>query len=406
MMYAPKHYALRQLPLPIRLPSRQPFPIGLLALAVCLLALLPVATALAQTTPTPEPPQLEAGGYVLMDFESGKILVEQNADERLAPASLTKIMTAYVVFNELATGNLKLDDDVLVSEKAWRTGGSKMFIEVGSRVQVELLIKGMIIQSGNDASVALAEHIAGTETAFAEMMNATARRLGMTRSNFTNAPGLPDPEQYTTPRDIAILARAMIRDFPEYYRWYSELEFTYNDIRQYNRNRLLRQDPSVDGVKTGHTQEAGYCLVASARRDGQRMISAVMKTASPTVRARDSLALLNYGFRFFEAIDLFPGGQPLERLRIWQGTEKELPVGPALDVTISIPRGTYQNVATQIELSGEVFAPLEQGDQVGEIVITHGDEQLRRIPLVALESIPRGGLIRRMVDTVLRWFQG
>jgi D-alanyl-D-alanine carboxypeptidase (penicillin-binding protein 5/6) len=354
----------------------------------------------------PEPPQLDAGGYVLMDFESGKTLAELNADEQLAPASLTKIMTAYVVFGELAAGRLSVDDDVLISEKAWRTGGSKMFVEVGKRVRVEDLLQGMIVQSGNDASVALAEHVAGSEAAFADMMNAEAARIGMTGSHFTNAPGLPNPAHYTTPRDIAILTRAMIRDYPDYYGWYSQQEYTYNDIRQYNRNILLRQDPSVDGVKTGHTDEAGYCLVASAKRDSQRMISVVMKTASTKARATDSLSLLNYGFRFFETIELFPGDKPVETLRIWKGETQELPVGPARDVAISIPRGSYENVVTQLEAVPEIIAPIEKGDQIGEIVITLNDEELRRVPLVALEAVPKGGLIRRAIDTVLLWFQG
>ncbi len=373
--------------------------------AVALVGLLG-APLIAFAQVTPDPPELEAGGYVLMDFNSGQILVAQNADERLAPASLTKIMTAYVVFGELAAGNLSLDEEVLVSEKAWRTGGSKMFIEVGSRVPVELLLKGVIIQSGNDASVALAEHIAGTESAFADMMNAEAERLGLTASNFTNAPGLPDPALTTTPRDVAVLARAMIRDFPDYYRWYSELEFTYHDIRQYNRNSLLRQDPSVDGVKTGHTEEAGYCLVASALRNGQRLISVVMKTSSPRVRARDSLALLNYGFRFFETIELFTSAQPVETLRIWQGSVKELPVGPENAITVSIPRGTSASITSKLEIPHRVIAPIQQGQQIGEIVVTTNDAELSRTPLLALESIPRGGLVRRLVDTVLLWFQG
>ncbi|MBK1647160.1 D-alanyl-D-alanine carboxypeptidase family protein [Rhabdochromatium marinum] len=367
--------------------------------------LLPISL-LAAPLVTPEPPQLDAGGYVLLDFESGKMLAELNADERLAPASLTKIMTAYVVFSELAAGHLQLDDKVLISEKAWRTGGSKMFIEVGKQVLVEDLVKGMIVQSGNDASVALAEHIAGTESAFADMMNAEARHLGMNSSHFTNAPGLPDPEHYSTPRDIATLTRAIIRDFPDYYSWYSLQEFTYNDIRQYNRNILLRQDPSVDGVKTGHTKEAGYCLVASAQRDNQRMISVVMKTASTKARARDSLALLNYGFRFFETLKLFPAEQPVEILRIWKGASKELPVGPATDLDISIPRGTYEKVSTVLESPANIIAPVTKGEQVGEIVVRLENEELRRIPLVALGSVPRGGIFRLAVDTVLLWFQG
>ncbi|WPL19921.1 D-alanyl-D-alanine carboxypeptidase DacC precursor [Thiorhodovibrio winogradskyi] len=377
----------------------------LVGLPVALPTALQAAPQSATTLVTPQPPELEAGGYVLMDFGSGKILVELNADERLAPASLTKIMTAYVVFSELAAGHLALDEDALISENAWRTGGSKMFIEVGKRVRIEDLLKGMIVQSGNDASVALAEHIAGSESAFADMMNAEAARLGMTGSHFTNAPGLPDPVHYTTPRDIAILTRAMIQDFPDYYGWYSQQEFTYNNIRQYNRNSLLRQDPSVDGVKTGHTEEAGYCLVASAKRNDQRMISVVMKTESTKARTRDSLALLNYGFRFFETIDLFPANKPVESLRIWKGESKALPVGPASKLSISIPRGSYEQIVTRLEVPPDITAPVEQGQRVGDIVVTLNDEELHRVPLVALEAVPRGGLIRRASDTVLIWFQ-
>ena len=266
-------------------------------LTVCLQ--IPSFTAHAQEVPVPAAPQLDARGYLLVDHNSGAILAESNADERLEPASLTKIMTAYVVFRELAKGKLSLDDEVLISEKAWRTGGSKMFIEVGKRVTISDLLHGMIVQSGNDASVALAEHIAGTEATFAELMNSHAERLGMNDTHFVNATGLPDPEHYITPRDIVKVTTATIREFPEYYAWYALPDFTYNNIKQANRNRLLGQDPSVDGVKTGHTQAAGYCLVASALREGQRLTSVVMGTNSESSRARDSLALLNYGYRFF-----------------------------------------------------------------------------------------------------------
>jgi D-alanyl-D-alanine carboxypeptidase (penicillin-binding protein 5/6) len=369
-----------------------------------LIVILP-ARLLAAPLTMPEPPQLDAGGYILMDFHTGEVLAEHNADEQLAPASLTKIMTAYVVFEELASDNLRLDDPVLVSERAWRTGGSKMFIEVGKRVRVEDLLKGMIVQSGNDASVALAEHIAGTESTFADMMNAQARRLGMNGSQFTNAPGLPAPEHYTTPRDMAILARALIRDFPDYYQWYSQEEFTYNEIRQRNRNTLLRQDPSVDGVKTGHTSEAGYCLVASAQRDGQRMISVVMKTDSTKARARDSLALLNYGFRFFETLRLYQNGEVLGNIRIWKGASTELPVGSAVDLYVSIPRGAYESLSTRLVARPDILAPVERGEQVGDLLVAFNGQDIRQVPLVALESIPKGGLSRQAIDTVLQWWQ-
>jgi D-alanyl-D-alanine carboxypeptidase (penicillin-binding protein 5/6) len=356
------------------------------------------------TTPMPDPPTLDAGGYVLLDFKSGQPLVQMNATERLEPASLTKIMTAYVVFGELKAGNLHLDDEVPVSEKAWRTGGSRMFIEVGTRVRVEDLLQGMIVQSGNDASVALAEQIAGSEATFAEMMNRQAQRLGMQHSHFTNAPGLPNPDHYSTPHDIAVLTRALIHDFPEYYRWYSQPEYTYNGIRQFNRNRLLRQDASVDGVKTGYTEAAGYCLVASAVRDGQRLISVVMKTPSPAIRTRDSLALLNYGFRFFETHHLYDAHQTIATVRIWNGREKLLTVGPATPVSVTIPRDQYQQLMPRIEKPTHLFAPVQVGDPVGKIIVAFKGEDIEEVPLIALQTVPKGHLMQVMIDTVLRWF--
>ena len=358
----------------------------------------------AQQVPIPDPPQLSARGYLLVDHNSDVILAESNADERLEPASLTKIMTAYVVFRELAEGNLSLDDEVLISEKAWRTGGSKMFVEVGKRVRLEDLLHGVITQSGNDASVALAEHIAGTEATFAELMNSHAKRLGMTSTHFVNATGLPDPDHYTTPRDITKVTAATIREFPEYYAWYALPDFTYNDIKQANRNRLLGQDPSVDGVKTGHTEAAGYCLVASAERDGQRLTSVVMGTDSESARARDSLALLNYGYRFFETHNAFPGGKPVEMLRIWSGDTTELPVGPARDLFVTIPRGKYGELSAELEPAGNINAPVAWGDVVGEIVFKLGDTEIKREPAVALEDVGEGGILRRGMDAVLQLF--
>jgi D-alanyl-D-alanine carboxypeptidase (penicillin-binding protein 5/6) len=371
-------------------------------LAIALAAAVLAATA--AEVPTPDSPQLGARGYLLVDHDSGAILAESNADERLEPASLTKIMTAYVVFRELAEGNLTLDEEALVSEKAWRTGGSKMFIEVGKQVSVRDLLLGMIVQSGNDASVALAEHVAGSEDSFAGLMNSHAERLGMTRSHFVNATGLPHPEHYTTPADIAKVTTAMIREFPEYYAWYSQPEFTYHGIKQSNRNRLLALDPSVDGVKTGHTEAAGYCLVSSALRDGQRLTSVVMGTASESARASDSLALLNYGFRFFETHHPYQAGQTLERLRVWSGDTTELPVGPATDVAVTIPRGKYAELSAQLEPLGDIQAPVAQGQVVGHIVFLLGDEEITRQPAVALQAVGEGGLLRRAADSVLRLF--
>ena len=278
--------------------------------------------------PIPEPPTVVSLAHLLVDHNTGKVLAEHQADERLDPASLTKIMTAYVVFRELAAGKVALTDEVLISEKAWRTGGSKTFVELGKQIPLEVLLHGMIIQSGNDASVALAEHVAGSEETFVSLMNTHAQRLGMTHSHFTNATGLPDPELYTTARDMTLVTAATIREFPEYYAWYSEKEFVYHGIKQNNRNRLLWQDAAVDGVKTGHTEAAGYCLVASAKRDSMRLTSVVMGAKSEKARAQASLALLNYGFRFYESPKLYPGGQPIEKLRVWMGAIEDCRWGP------------------------------------------------------------------------------
>lgn len=353
---------------------------------------------------TPPPPELDAGGYLLIDYDSNAVLAASNAETRLEPASLTKIMTAYVVFTELAAGNIGLDDEVRISEKAWRTGGSKMFIEVDNQVRVEDLLKGMIVQSGNDASVALAEYVAGSEDSFAALMNQHAARLGMTQSHFTNATGLPDPEHYTTPMDIARVTQAMIREFPEYYRWYSEPEFTWNGITQRNRNQLLTKGEGVDGVKTGHTQAAGYCLVSSAERDGQRLISVVMGTKSGSARVEASLTLLNYGFRFFETHRLYAADEPLERLRVWSGEPSTVPVGPASDVVVTIPRGSLDQLSAQLEPRGRLNAPIAIGAQVGSIVLKLDNQPISSQPAVALEPVEIGGLLRQASDAVLKLF--
>jgi len=361
------------------------------------------APASAQV-PLPEPPQLDAKGHLLVDHNSGAVLAEHNADERLEPASLTKILTAYVVFHELAKGNLSLDDQVLISENAWRTGGSRMFVEVGKQVSVRDLLLGVIIQSGNDASVALAEHIAGSEATFAELMNTHAKRLGMTNSHFTNSDGLPHPEQYSTARDMALVTAATVREFPDYYAWYAEKEFLWNNIRQPNRNLLLNRDPSVDGVKTGHTKAAGYCLVASANREGTRLTSVVMGARGAEARAQASLALLNYGFRFFESHRLYPGGQPVETLRVYKGEVKALPVGPAEDLWASIPRGQYDKLSAHLVKHPRIQAPIAQGEVVGEIVVSLEDKEVRRVPLVALREVGAGGIWSKARDSVLKWF--
>ncbi|MBK1694013.1 serine-type D-Ala-D-Ala carboxypeptidase [Chromatium weissei] len=372
-----------------------------------LLCALPLCAFAASQPSIPAPPELPAKGYLLMDFNSGKTLVEQNADERLEPASLTKIVTAYVVFREIASGKIKLNDQVLISERAWRTGGSKMFIQVGSRVSVEDLLKGMIIQSGNDAAIALAEHVAGSVEAFANLMNDHAKRLGMTASHYTNPNGLPDPELYTTARDMARVTLALIREFPEYYAWYRNLDFTYNKITQQNRNPLLKRDPTADGVKTGHTKAAGYCLIGSAKRGDMRLISVVMGSVTQKARADASLALLNYGFRFYESYRLYPANQPIMSFRTWYGNITDLPVGPAFDVVATVPRGLYEKLSAHLEKNQEFMtplAPIAKGAQVGDIVVNFGDEELVRMPLVALEEVTEGNLLRKAVDSVLKQF--
>jgi serine-type D-Ala-D-Ala carboxypeptidase (penicillin-binding protein 5/6) len=350
------------------------------------------------------PPEIAAKGYVLIAHPSGQVLAESNADERLEPASLTKTLTAYVVFHELAAGHVALTDEVLVSEKAWRTGGSRMFVEVGKKISLEDLLKGMVIQSGNDASVALAEHVAGSEEGFAKLMNSHAQRLGMTNSHFANATGLPDPDEYTTARDLAKVATATILEFPEYYKWYGVKEYLFNNIKQRNRNLLLWRDDSVDGIKTGHTQGAGYCLIASAQRDGMRLTSVVMGAATQEARAQASLALLNYGFRAYEGQRLYEPHAQIETLRVWMGEVTELPVGPAEEVYATIPRGRYDQLSAYIQKNPDIVAPIAKGDRVGDIVIALGDKELSRQPLVALRDVAEGGLWAKIRDTVLRWF--
>ncbi|CRI65259.1 D-alanyl-D-alanine carboxypeptidase dacA [Thiocapsa sp. KS1] len=374
-----------------------------LVLLICAFV-LPVAVAQTQQ-PVPDPPQVAAKGYLLIDFNSGQILAELNADERLEPASLTKIMTGYVVFREIAAGKVALTDKAFVSERAWRTGGSKMFIEVGKQVPIQDLLMGMIVQSGNDASVALAEHVGGSVEAFADLMNTHAQRLGMTGSHFTNPHGLPDPELYITARDIATVAMAIMREFPQYYAWYSTREFTYNGITQKNRNPMLARDETADGVKTGYTEAAGYCLVSSSKRDDMRLVGVVMGSPTPNARAEASLALMNYGFRFYESHRLYPADEPVETLRVWMGDKEMLPVGPEADVFATFQRGRYAELTARLEKAEDsLTAPIARGTQVGEIVVMLGEQELNRVPLVALEDIGEGSLWQMAKDSVLRLF--
>jgi D-alanyl-D-alanine carboxypeptidase (penicillin-binding protein 5/6) len=333
------------------------------------------------------------------------VLAGKNADERLAPASITKLMTAYVVFKALAEGHIGLEDQVLISEKAWRMEGSRMFIEVGKRVKVDALLKGMIIQSGNDASVALAEHVAGSEEAFVNIMNAEVANLGLANTHYVNATGLPDPQHYTTARDIALLTKAIIKEFPDQYPRYSERKYTYNGITQYNRNKLLWRDESVDGLKTGHTETAGYCLVSSAERDTMRLISVVMGTKSAKSRVTYSQSLLNYGFRFFETHKLYTAGQPLAKPRIWKGEQEHLPLGLAEDLYITVPRGQYDDLDASMELTAQIDAPVQAGDPYGKVVVALNATHLKQEPLIALKAVPKGDLWRQAMDAVLQWLE-
>jgi D-alanyl-D-alanine carboxypeptidase (penicillin-binding protein 5/6) len=377
-----------------------------LTFALAPLVLLLVTSPLcAQTMPAPAPPIIGATSYLLIDSTTGTELASLNPDDALAPASLTKIMTTYVVFDALKRGQLQLDDEVTISEKAWRMEGSRMFVEVGTRVTVKDLLLGMVVQSGNDASVALAEHIAGSESVFAEMMNQHAARLGMLSSHFVNASGLPAEGHVTTARDLATLARAMIADFPDYYPWHAVKEFTYNDIRQSNRNSLLWRDPAVDGLKTGHTEDAGYCLVASAKRDDMRLISVVMGTSSTKARTDGSQALINYGFRFFETRLLFEAGQEVTTARVWKSAHEESRLGVLDDLYVTLRRGAYEQLESTLDIPAVVTAPLVAGQPVADLKVHLGTQQLLTTPLRALEDNPAGSLWQRVRDSVSLWFE-
>lgn len=377
-------------------------PKPLLSFFILLLAFAFNSFAIAAEIPVPSAPRIAASSFFLQDFNSGKVLAEKNSGQRLPPASLTKIMTAYVVFGEIKNGHLNLDELVTVSEKAWRTPGSRMFIEVGKKIPVETLIKGMLIQSGNDASVALAEHVAGDERTFAQMMNQQAIKLGMANSYFSNSTGLPTKlDHYTSAQDLGKLMQALIRDFPEFYKWESEKEMTYNGITQKNRNRLLWRDKSVDGGKTGHTEEAKYCLVSSALRDGMRLISVVMGTNSDNARAQESQALINYGYRFFETHRLYAAGEKLTTTRVWKGASQQLELGLNEDLYITIPRKQYNNLDIQMELEPKIIAPATKGQQFGFVKVSLGTKELIRKPLIALNPVAKGSLFQRLYDEAL-----
>ena len=354
---------------------------------------------------TPPAPSIAASAYILKDFHTGKVLAENNADAKLAPASLTKIMTVYVVFNELASGHLHLEDNVTISEKAWKTSGSRMFLELGNQVKIEDLIKGVVIQSGNDASVALAEHVGGSEETFADMMNQHASRLGMVNTHFKNSDGLPVEDHYTTARDLGLLTSALIKEFPEYYRWFSLKEFTFNNITQQNRNKLLSRDESVDGVKTGFTDDAGYCLVASALREDMRLISVVMGAKDANARANENQTLLNYGFRFYESHRLYQGKTSLNEARIWKGTNKTISVGVADDIYVTVPRRLFKDLKAAIIVDKKITAPVVEGAKLGSIKVTLNNEVVEEKGLIALQSVEQGNIFQRLVESAMMMFE-
>ncbi len=358
-----------------------------------------------QAVSVPHPPEVDSRAHFLVDMHSGRVLSQAGADEPLEPASLTKMMTSYVVFAEMARGQFTLSDEVLVSEKAWRMQGSRMFIEVGTRVSVQDLLMGVIVQSGNDAAVALAEFVAGDESTFADLMNRHARRLGMSGSHFTNASGFPESDLYTTARDMATMAAALIRDFPEFYPWNAVREYEYGGIRQRNRNALLFRDDSVDGLKTGYTRAARYCLVASAEREGMRLIAVVMGAESARARTRIAQSLLSYGFRFYETRRVYASDEKVTDIRVWKGSGKHLALGLEESLYVTVPRGRYGEVDAQMEIASGLVAPVRAGETQGVLRLALGDELSIERPLVALEDVAEGSLWQRVSDHVRLMFE-
>jgi serine-type D-Ala-D-Ala carboxypeptidase (penicillin-binding protein 5/6) len=370
-------------------------------------AVMPPATgptpAATSAAPMASPPVVQARTWVLVDFATGQSLAESNADQRIEPASLTKLMSAYAVFKALHDGRLKMNELVPISEHAWRAEGSRTFVQVGTTVPVEVLVKGMIVQSGNDATIALAERVGGSEAAFVQMMNAYALGLGMRGTHFEDSSGLPSPNHYSTARDLATLSRAIIREFPQYYGIYSLREFTWNKIRQENRNGLLERDPSVDGLKTGHTDTAGYCLVSSALRSGMRLVSVVL--GSPSVQAREtgSAALLNYGFTFYETVSVKKAGEVLLKPRVYKGSEKFVDVAPATAVQLTLPRGQAGMVTTHAEVRQPLVAPLAANAAVGQLQVSVSGKPIATVPLYPVAAVAEGGWWRRLIDTIILW---
>jgi D-alanyl-D-alanine carboxypeptidase (penicillin-binding protein 5/6) len=380
-------------------------PYRLTRLLPAILLIFVVSAIQAEPLPVPKPPSIGAKAFILEDFDSGRIIAETDSDKPVEPASITKLMSAYAVFKELHSGNITLNDMVTISENAWRTPGSRMFVEVGKQVSIEDLMQGMIVQSGNDATVALAEYVAGSEGSFAALMNRHAEALGLKDTHFVNSTGLPDPQHYMTARDIALLAAAIIREFPEYYKWYSQKKFTYNDITQYNRNKLLWRDDSVDGMKTGHTDSAGYCLVTSAKKDGMRLISVVLGTDSEKARADASQALLNYGFRFYETHKLYDAGQQLATARVWKGETDTVSLGLDSPLYATVPRGQYKALAASMTINNRIMAPVNKDETLGSVQVQLGDAVIAGKNLVALQGVGEGSFRQRIVDEALLYFE-
>jgi D-alanyl-D-alanine carboxypeptidase (penicillin-binding protein 5/6) len=365
-----------------------------------------VFASLAVEAAAPQPPSIIGKSWVLGDLSSGQVLAAQRADERFEPASLTKLMTAYVVFTALRERKLALEQQVKVSERAWKAPGSRMFIEPRRLVTVDDLIRGMVVQSGNDACIALAEAVAGSEEVFAQMMNRQAERLGMKNTRFVNASGLPHAQHYSTAQDLYTLAAALIRDFPEQYaQYYSQKEFRYNNIPQMNRNRLLWIDPSVDGVKTGQTEAAGYCLIASSRRGGRRLLSVLLGATSEATRAQESLKLLNWGYQFFDSVKLYTGAVAVRSLEVWKGTARSVDVGVATDLFVTVPKGDADRLKVELVSQQPLVAPLGKGQRVGVLRVTHDGKPFGEYPLVTLEPVAMAGLMRRTWDTLRLWLK-
>lgn len=369
---------------------------------------MPTPTPATEQPPAviPAPPNINAQAYILIDANSGYIIAQKNAHQRRAPASLTKLMTLYLTQLAIKNGQITTTDKVRISKKAWETGGSRMFVRVNTLVPVQELIDGVIVASGNDAATALAQYVGGNQKTFVHMMNEAAKSLGMKGSHFTDPTGLPHPDHYSTAFDLAILARAIIQDFPNDYKWYKQKWITYNNIKQPNRNTLLWRDPSVDGLKTGHTKEAGYCLISSAVRHGMRLISVVMGTPSENARINDSEAMLNYGYRFYDTHKLYGAYQTISKQRVYLGKNKTVPMGVNKDFYVTVPTGQYKNLKATMELNGRIQAPIVKDKTYGKVVISLNGKEIATRPLIALQNDARGGLFTRMRDHTAMFFHG